>query len=188
VQQFNNIKHFKPDVDDILQLVLVPCNHFLIGVRFDVSDEDPNMDGALVRIAGQRVAVDPTNPDSYLISELPDFDDAAAAQGLGDIPLDVPGSYVLWLAKLSNGGATGDAPAGGGPITSGGATGYFQPLYVPPETINYAGKTKHYMTGGLYLGLKVVHQPTDVAYTIGDMTNTCYMGAHIFGFEFKHGV
>jgi hypothetical protein len=189
--QRKTILHFKPEEGEILQLLLIPCNHYVTAVRFDISQDDPDMAGATVSIAGQMVTADPDDPETkYDVAEDQEFEDAATAQGLSDIPLHKASTNVLWLSKLVGGGATGTAPGGtdGGPITDGAATGYVIPYYVPPQTLPWKAKNRNFMTGGLLLGVKIKSAPTNSAVTLADMKACCYMGATIFGFDFKQTV
>jgi hypothetical protein len=189
-RQFNNLKHFKPAVGDMLQLIVVPTNHYLFGVRFDVGDVDPNMAGATVAITGVRRRVDPTDPDNaYIDTEDTFFADAATAQSIADIPLDEPSSTVLWLTKIVGGGATGTIPpgtdSGGGTLQNGASSGFVVPYYVEPELVTVDGVPEFYETGGLILCLKVKSLPSDTNIHLCDMLVDCYMSTIISGFECK---
>jgi hypothetical protein len=180
-RQMNAFLDARPGVNDIIELVLVPTNHFLFGVRFDVVNPDPLMNGATVSITGVRyrvkaaTAVPPSDSDLDA-TEDPEFALAATDQGLSPIPLDVPSSNVLWLAKCD-----GD---------------YVIPRYVEPEIRTTTGGdpvTTIHESGALVLGLKIKSVPTAVPpgnpapppLKIWEMRGPCFMSAVISGFNFK---
>jgi hypothetical protein len=182
--QKDNLAYADLMVGDTIQMVLVPTNHWIDSVRFDVNNHDPRMAGATVEITGQRIRVDPSDPNKFLAAAVvADFAAAIAAQGVSPIPLDMPSSTVLWLSKILAGGATGDAPAGGGPITNGGASGYVTPLYVEPEFVpDASGIPRRYETGGLLIGVKILTLPTTGA-RVADTGNDFYLTTRVTGYD-----
>jgi hypothetical protein len=163
-----NLGYANLGVGDTIQMILVPTNYWIDMVRFDVNNPDALMAGAAVNIVGQRITVDPGDPYNRFLAPVdePVFAAAAAAQGIGPIPLDVPSSTVLWLGQLDSVTVTGDIPAGtdggGGVLNNGAAVGFVRPLYVEPEFYpDAAGTVQRFETGGLLLGIRIVTMPNN---------------------------
>jgi hypothetical protein len=142
--QRNNLRHFKPGVGDIVELLIIPTNHWISFVRFDVTKADSRLAVMTSSITGMRYRVDNSaGKDPYkdfVAAEETEFATAAAAQGLSPIPLDAPGSQFLSLLKAGNVDITADTPVGGGPISVTSASGYVTPYYVEPEFVVPNGK------------------------------------------------
>ncbi|MDR1872020.1 MAG: hypothetical protein LBS60_08935 [Deltaproteobacteria bacterium] len=186
--QRDNLKFANLAVDDIIQMIVVPCNHWIEMVRFDVNNADPTMAGVTVAMTGQLVQVDPTDPYNKFLPpvELPIFADAATAQGITPIPLHVPSSTVLWLSQIASATVTGDIPAGtdagGGTLTNGAASGFIQPLYVAPEfhdDNSVPPIPRRHETGALILGIKIVALPTGIK--IEDALYDFYLTSRVTG-------
>jgi hypothetical protein len=167
--QRDNLRYAELDVGDIVQMIVVPTNHWITMVRFDVNNHDATMAGVTVSMTGQLVQVDPTDPYNKFLApvELSIFADAATAQGVAPIPLDTPSSTILWLNTMDSASVTGDIPAGtdsgGGTLANGAATGFSHPLYVAPEFHPDANGDLHrHETGALILGIKIVALPTGI--------------------------
>jgi hypothetical protein len=175
------------DVGRTIQLVIVPVNHYLMGVRFDVAEPDPNMAGATVAITGQLVTESLTEPyDEFDIAEDPEFAAAATAQGLADIPIAVPSSNTLWLAKVGGSAVSGSANLTTGDVTGTAGGSYLTPYYVAPQVrVDSDGHTHLLERGALLLGLKIKSLPTDAKYKIWDMANPMFLSAIITAFNFK---
>ena len=81
--QRDNLRQARLAVDDVIDMILVPVNHWIDYIRFDVVEADPKLAGATVTIVGTRVTVDPADPDRLcVIAEDPDFAAAQTAQGI----------------------------------------------------------------------------------------------------------
>ena len=172
--QRNALKTANPQVGDILQLILVPTNHYVDFLRFDVHLADianttstppyPGMTGAAVALTAQRVEYNPTTQE-YEFTEIPDVTDALAAQGLpATIPLDMPSTVMVSLLRVE--------------------AGYVQPLYAPPILRTIAGPPVTYFrdeTGGIMLGLKITALPADVHLELA--LNDYYLAARVRAFD-----
>lgn len=168
--QRNNIKAANPQVGDFIQLILVPVNHYVDAVRFDVNAPDPGLAGATVAISAQKVEWDPATR-AFVWAEITDVADAATAQSKDTpIALDVPSSTTIFLSETS--------------------TGYAVPLYVEPlivvsgtaPNLNYV----RHESGGIMLGLKILSLPAPsvTAHTsLEQAINDMYMSAKIHGFD-----
>jgi hypothetical protein len=184
--QKTNLKYAKLDVNDVIQMIVVPTNHWIDMVRFDVNNHDDRLAGATVSITGQRLRVDPNDPYNKFLDpeEDPIFEAAATAQGVVPIPLATPSSTILWLSQISSATITGTIPPGtdaaGGVIDAGTATGFVQPLYVEPEFYaDPAGTLKRHETGALILGIKIVCMPTNTAIGIADALYDFYLTTRV---------
>jgi hypothetical protein len=167
-RQMNAFRDSRPAAGNIIQLVIVPVNHYLHAVRVDVAEPDPLMVGATVSITGQIYEEETNEPfEDYTLAEAPEFAAAATAQGLADIPLDVRGSHVLWMTKVTS--------------------GYAVPHYVPPVArTTGSGEIVLLERGALILGLKIKTLPTNQDVGIQDMAGPIFMAGIISGFAFKH--
>jgi len=177
--QRDNITKVQPEglaVGDILQMIVVPCNHYVRSVRFDIGQPDALLAGCTVELVAQSVEWDPTansNRGGFVLTELSDISDAAAAQGVS-APIDVsePFSVVVWLDKVVN--------------------GYAQPLYaVPIFTTTGSGVdavTIRHQSGGIILGVKIVSLPTDADYGVHMARNDWWLTSRIEGFESPGGL
>jgi hypothetical protein len=183
--QRTNLRTANLGVGDTIQMLVIPVNHWIEMMRFDVNNPDPGLAGATVTLTGQRVRVDPGDPyRSYLVTPEPVITAALAAQSAGPIPLDVPSSVILWLNRLVNAAVTGTIPpgtdSGGGALTGGAADGFVQPLYVEPEFYpNAAGTIQRFETGGLILGIQISTMPTDPNVRIEHALYDFYMTARV---------
>jgi hypothetical protein len=160
-----NVRAFKPVVGDMLQMIVVPVNHYIQSIRLDVNAEDPGMAGATVDIAGQWIAEDPGDPTRFVVTPSTEIDAAAAAQSGQGISLAVQSSTVIWLAKIDS--------------------GYVAPLYVPPQFITPPSPNNvltRYQGGGLILGLKISALPTG-GETLDHLGGALYLTTRIDGFE-----
>ena len=172
--QRNALRSANPQVGDILQLILVPTNHYVDFLRFDVHLADvanttttppyPGMTGATVSLTAQQVVYNPTTQE-YDFAEITDVTDAVSAQSLpAAIPLDVPSSTMVSLLRVE--------------------AGYVQPLYVEPVLRTIAGPPLTYFrdeTGGIILGLKIAALPADVKLDLA--LNDCYLTARVRAFD-----
>jgi hypothetical protein len=175
--QYNNIKAAKLAVGDVIQMLLIPTNHWVEYVRFDVCKADTNMAGATVTFAGLNYNVDPADPyDNWLVTDDADVTAAVAAQSIVPIPLDVPSSTFLSLVKTSV-YIDVDAAADYTPA------GYIMPKYVPPEFATVNGELKRFQTGGFMLGIKIVTLPTNTDLGIEDALHDFYLTTRVNGFE-----
>jgi hypothetical protein len=165
--QRDNLKFARLGAGDVVQMIVVPCNHWITMVRFDVGTADPRMIGATAEITGQRVepaAADPYDWRLFTTAVEPLFATAAAAQGLTPIPLDVPSTTVLQLTDVS--------------------TGYAVPLSVDPAFHMDPDMTlKRHETAALILGIRIVAMPTDTSVMIEDAYNDFYLTTRITGLQ-----
>jgi hypothetical protein len=165
--QRTNLKHARPVVGDVIQMIVVPCNHWITTVRFDVGKPDARMAGATVAITGQRVApaaADPYDWRLFTTTVEPLFAAAATAQGVAAIPLDVASSTRLNLMAVT--------------------AGYAEPLGVEPVFhANAAGVLERHETGALILGVRIVSMPTDLNLGIEDALNDFYLTTRITGLQ-----
>ncbi|MDR2198261.1 MAG: hypothetical protein LBR53_02180 [Deltaproteobacteria bacterium] len=186
--QRKNLLASSPGVGDTIQMLKVPTNHWIYVVRFDVNNADPKLEGATAAITGQRVNVNPADPyNKYVLKTDPEFAAAAKAQDLAPIPLDKPGSQVLWLNKIFTHGVMVDAPAVGGPSNNVTLTGYVMPYYVAPEFITFGtppnGEIVRFETGSLLLGIKILSLSTaNPSVNIWDSTTDFYLTTRVIGF------
>lgn len=158
-------------VDDFLQMIVVPCNHYVESLRFDVGQPDANLAGATVQLTAQSVVWDPTannNTGAYIWTEIPYVTDAATAQGKDD-PIDVsmPMSVTIWLGKVT--------------------AGYIEYLYAEPiftETGTGPSlvRTRH-QEGGIILGVKILSLPTEPGVTFQGALNDWYLTCRMRCFE-----
>lgn len=178
-------------VDDILQTVWIPVDHYATYVNFKSLDTDERMAGATVTLTVQEVT---RNEDGvYVYEEVADMEDALAAQDLGDpIPLDAPFNVMVSLlrvvsapsltgsatpsltvtgtANLDTGVVTGTATGNVSSAIAGTTLGYVRPLYSDPGKV--------YM-----LGVKVLSLPTDTNVGLADSVSGWYQSTKIEGFE-----
>ena len=176
--QRDNLKYAGPGTGDVIFMVVVPTNYWISQVRFDVGAPDDSMAGAEVEMTAYRVRVDPTAPKTkYIEAEITDITDAAAAQGIGPIPLDVPSSTIIWLNKIT--GLTGTVTSG---AIDAGASGYVAPLYVEPEFVaDASGVLRRYETGALLLGIKIINEPNN-GMKIWQARNDYYLTTRVTSF------
>lgn len=170
--QRNNIRVGNPKAGDNVYLVYVPVNHFLETIRLDVSLADPVMVGATLEPVGALERWSPAN-NRFEVSELTDIKDAATAQGVTPIPMDVPSSTVFFLNKVVG--------------------GYAVPLYVAPilnKSTGVAGDTifNWHQSGALHLGFKIVTMPTDASITLDMMRGAIHFMAVVRKFDCQTSV
>jgi hypothetical protein len=192
--QRDNVRHARLDAGDTLQMIVIPVNHWIHVVRFDVNAADPRMAGAAVDLVAQRVRVDPAapyDPARFTVADDPAFAAAVAAQVAAPIPLDTPGSAVVWLWSLTAAASlavTGTADLATGAVAgtaSGSASGYAVPLYVEPEFVPdpVTGEIARHQTGALILGIRVASMPTDASVRIEDALNDFYLTTRLTGLQ-----
>ena len=182
--QLDNLKAAKPTVDEAIDMILVPVNHYIEYLRFDVIGYDPRMAGATVTFTGARYTVNPADFNDFIRTEDPFFVNAATAQGITAIPLDDPSSTFISVMTLQNADIQGTAPGGGGAITITSADGYVLPYYVPPEfTGATAAERRRHQTGGLLLGIKILTEPSDTNVRVWDCRHDFYLTTRASGFE-----
>lgn len=177
-----------PQVDDFIDLIVVPEDHFVTFINFKIMQSDPRMAGATVALAARTVEY---NEDGELVyTEIDDVEEAVAAQGItSPIPVDKPYNAFVSLLKIGGSSLTGSVTGTvsdsnvTGTISSGEASGYVMPLYSKPykpaadaDGSPVAGKT-------VILGVKIVAMPTDNKVSWHMMRNGWYFSAKIQGFE-----
>jgi hypothetical protein len=179
-----NVRAGRPDVGDMLQMIAVPCNHYIQSVRLDVLEADPRMNGATVDIAGQWIREDPAEPARFIATDSLEIDDARTAQGITPVSLSAPSSTVVWLTRTGGAAAgtiSGTADAGG--TVTGSASvdtsSYAVPLYVPPVFI---GGERH-QGGALVLGLRIKSLPTLPDTGFDSLQGALYLTTRIDGYE-----
>lgn len=175
----DNITNAQPDglaVNDIMQMIVIPCNHYVDSIRFDIGQPDKNLAGCTVELVAQAVEWDPTansNRGGFVLNEISDISVAATAQGVST-PIDVsePTSVVIWMGNVVN--------------------GYAHPLYAAPiftTTGSGAGATiVRHQSGAIILGVKVISLPTDAEYGIHMALNDWYLSCRMTGFEAPGGL
>ncbi|MDR1314797.1 MAG: hypothetical protein LBQ12_14190 [Deltaproteobacteria bacterium] len=158
-----NIRAFNPGVGDVLQMLVVPCNHYIESIRLDVVIEDPLLAGTTVAIAGQWIQESATDPTQFGVTPSTEIAAAAAAQSGTGISLAVKSSTVIWLNQ--------------------DVGGYVQPLYVKPALIVPPGKTRTewFQGGGLILGLKI--EAITANMTLDRMPGAVFLTTRIDGYE-----
>lgn len=162
--QRDNLAYFKPSVGDILRLMVIPCNHYLEHIRFDVNAEDTLMAGATVLMTCEEVTKQ--TDGSYLFNEKDWITAAATAQAKGNpIDLSTPSSTVVSLIKVTDGYA---APL------------YVQPTFAPDSV---SGVTVRNQECGVVLGLRIVTMPSDADVTFDMMQNDVYLSAKFAEFD-----
>ena len=182
--QFDNLKQARLAADDVIDMILVPVNHWIDYVRFDVVEADPQLAGATVIVTGTRATVDPADPDRLcVLAEDPTFIAAQAAQGITDIPLDVPSSTFFSMVQLVAGDVQGTANTSTGVLTVTSSTGYISPYYIPPEFVTVGARLQRYQTGGLLLGIKILTVPTDTNVSVHNARHDFYLTTRVTGFE-----
>ncbi|MDR1308539.1 MAG: hypothetical protein LBL95_01355 [Deltaproteobacteria bacterium] len=190
-KQRNAFLDSRPADGNVIQLVLVPVNHYFWGVRVDVAEPDEDMAGATVSIAGQLFAEKDAESGEFTLTEDPAFALAAQAQGLANIPLDVRGSYVLWMGRVAGGGIVDGTVTGGAVVDGSVAGGYVMPYYVAPVEKTTSGATPEKVLlerGALVLGLKIESPPSNSDVKIWHMRHPVFMSAVITAFNFKDNV
>jgi hypothetical protein len=166
--QTNNISQVDLAVDDIIEMLIVPTNHFFNGLRLDVTAHDDRMAGATVELEGTLYTPDITDPDNTVTeSDVTEITTAATAQSVGPIALDVPSTNIVWLNKAVN--------------------GYNTPMYVAPVLRTVNGKDYFYETGAMVLGLRILSLPTgntnEPIIKISTIRNAIFMSLILHGFE-----
>jgi hypothetical protein len=187
-----NIRAARPEVGDVIQMIIVPCNHYIQSVRLDVTERDKAMAGATVSVAGQWIRRDPAKPDVFLTTPCLEIEDALTAQGITPVSLSVPSSTVVWLTRTGGpvtGTVTGTADTVTGAITATAAvdtSGYAVPLYVAPQIIvsgNPPDEVYSWHQGGaLLLGIRLETTPTSGA-GLDSMLGGIYLSTRIDGYE-----
>lgn len=161
-------------VDDIIQCIWIPVDHYATFLNFKVQGEDPRLAGATVSLTAQTVTMTNGEP---VYAEIQDVENAAAAQGYSaPIAIDTTSNTFISLMRVASSASlavTGTNDAGSNTVTgtaTGEVAGYVRPLYSAPNVVTV-------------LGLKIVALPTDDNVTLDMMNNAMYMSAKIEGFE-----
>ena len=170
-------------VGDIIQMIVVPCNHYVDFLRFDVASADEanasatppylGLTGLTAALTAQRVEWNFTTRQ-FDFTEIPDITAALTAQSLpASIPLDVPSSTFVSLLRVDS--------------------GYVQPLYVepligttaptPPAT---AGLPYWLESGAVILGLKITALPAGIS--LVSARNSFFLAARIRAFDCPAGL
>jgi hypothetical protein len=161
-----NVRAFKPVAGDVLQMIVVPVNHYVESVRLDVRVDDPLLAGATVAITGQWIREDPVDPTLFVATPSTEIDTAAAAQTGTGISLTVPSTNVVWLSKV-------------------GGSGYVEPLYVEPQYLPAPATAgaRLYQGGGLVLGVKLTALPSAANVGLDMLPGGLYLTTRIDGYE-----
>lgn len=166
-------------VDDIIQCLWIPADHYAKFLNFKVVGDDPDLDGATVTLTAQSVTVDQNG--AFVYTEISDIEDAAAAQGAGaPIALDTDSNTMISLMKVAT-LAELDVTASGNAVDTpgtvnvtgtaeGDVVGYVQPLYSTPEN-------------WILVGLKIASLPHDVTVSLADAKNGWFLSLKVEGFE-----
>lgn len=181
--QRNNLKHANVGAGDIIEMIVVPTNHYVQYVRFDVVMPDARLAGATVEVTGNRYLVDTADVSKFTVAEDPAFHNSQTDHGIPPIPLDVPSSSVFSMVGTSPVSATVDTTASNAatPVTSTG-TQYSFPYYVAPQFITVDGVLERFEAGALLLGIKILTVPTDTDVHIWDALHDFYLTTRVTGF------
>lgn len=149
-------------VDDVIDLIAVPQNHYLEYINFKIMESDALMAGASIALTLYELKYNEKGEATY--TELPDIEDALVAQSVTTpIPIDKPCNVFASLIKTD--------------------TGYAVPVYANP-TIPPADMSSQPTFGrDLIISAKIVALPTDNTVTLAHMQNAWYLSAKIAGFE-----
>lgn len=150
-----------PQVDDFIDLLIVPQNHFVTALNFKIMESDAHMAGASVALTARALTYQADG--TYTLEEISDVEDATAAQSVGSIAIDKPCNVFVSLMKVD-----GD---------------YMVPLYANPTVPGAEEDDAPTFGRDLILGVKVVALPTDNKYQLQHMLNGWYLSAKVAGFE-----
>lgn len=149
-------------VDDIIQMIGIPEDHFVTDINFKIIESDPNLAGATVSLTAQTIGVNPAG--AYVFTEIPDVANAVAAQGgPATIAVDQPANVYVSMRKVDN--------------------GYAVPLYAKPSLPAGLGGNPGVVGTPLLIGLKIESLPTDPNVTFDMAQNGWYLSVKIQGFE-----
>jgi hypothetical protein len=167
--QRDNLRVTSLAAGDTIQMIVVPCNHWITMMQFDVGTEDARLAGATVQFNVQVVqpaAADPFDWRQFTTAVDPRFTAALTAQSPPAVPLDVPGTSRIYLTDVSTGYAV--------PLTA-------EPVFYPDS--NVPPVPRRHETGALILGIKIVTMPTDATVKIEDATNDFYLTTRVTGLQ-----
>lgn len=151
-----------PDVDDFIDLIVVPQNHYVTGINFKIMASDAHMAGAAVALTARKLTY--SADGTYELEEISDITDALAAQSQpSSIPVDVPCNVFVSTVSTD--------------------TGYAVPLYANPTVPPTTEGGEPTFGSDLILGVKVVSLPTDSNYKLHHMLNGWYLSVKVAGFE-----
>ncbi len=181
----------RPEVGDVMQLIVVPHDHFVTALNFKVADPDARLAGAAVKLVVQSGVF---NADGeYVITTLDTLDTAMKAQGLTNaIALDNPSNTFVSLLSLASPGGTDGATAA---IKAHNADsnqaayqatvsgGYIVPLYANPTVPAAAGSTSPEYGRDLIFGLEILSLPNDPTVSLAMAQNGWYLSLKAGGFE-----
>lgn len=151
-----------PQVDDFIDLLVIPQNHYVTSLNFKIMESDAHMAGASVTLSARELKSD--GKGGFTLTEISDVEDALTAQSVTTpIPIDKPCNVYVSLVKTD--------------------TGYAVPLYANP-TIPAADDSSVPTYGrDIIIGVKVVALPTDSRFKLHNMLNGWYLSAKVAGFE-----
>lgn len=158
-----------PQVDEFIDLIVVPADHYVTMLNFKIAEEDKSFAGATVQLCARTVQLQADG--TYKYQELTDVNAAVKAQGLTEnIDVSKPCNIMVSLMKVT------------GKVSNTSCTGYAVPLYATP-TINAASGGSATFSKTILLGLKVKTRPTDSKVNWSMIKKGWYMSAKIQGFE-----
>lgn len=151
-----------PQVDDFIDLLVIPEDHFVTAINFKIVESDARMAGATVALSARTVQLNAAG--EFVYTEIPDVEDAVAAQAVNSpIPVDKPYNAFVSLVKADG--------------------GYAVPLYAAPSLPAADEASSPVFGKTLVLGVKVVSLPTDNKVSFQHMMNGWYLSAKVQGFE-----
>lgn len=161
--QRDMLRDKNPQVDDIIDLIAVPEDHFVTGINFKIVEPDPQLAGCTVALTARAVSYD-EDSGSFTFTEISDVEDAVTAQAItAPIPVDKPYNAFVSLSKVVG--------------------GYAVPLYAKP-TLPPADDSGSLVPGRtIYLGLKIVSLPSNSNVKIWMAQNGWYLSAKTQAFE-----
>lgn len=168
----------KPKVGDVIDMIVVPEDHYCSAINLKIAECDPKIAGLTVSLVGRMVSYNAEN-DQYELEDDTTVEEAAEAQGYtAPIAVDKPANVFVSLLKVA-----------GGTVTDGKtAAGYAVPFYVAPAAVTpmpaeVRSNCETRRSNALYLGLKIESMPTDSNVTLAMVRNSWWMSAKIMGFE-----
>lgn len=151
-----------PQVDDFIDLLVIPQNHYVTYLNFKIMGVDPNMAGAAVALTARELKY--SNTGEYTITEISDVETAVTAQSIASsIPIDKPCNVMVSLVSTD--------------------TGYAVPLYAGPTVPPASDSDQPTFGRDIILGVKVVSLPTAPDVKLCHMLNAWYLSAKVAGFE-----
>jgi hypothetical protein len=162
-----NLEAAKLAVGNVIQMVIVPVNHYINYIRLDIADADKNMAGATVNFAGQWYAESAADPTVFTLTASSEISTAVTDQTIAAISLAAQSSTLLTVTMVED--------------------DYVKPLYVPPRFITTGAGvsqvTTRYQGGALILGVQIKSLPSDPKFKISDFAGSLYLTTRIEGFE-----